>query len=61
MSKKYDAVYARIKQLKNRNEIWRDRKRKKKGLCKKKKKKTIKIWDVNFDNIVISKLVKGAL
>ena len=35
--------------------IWRDRSNKRKVLCCKKR---IKIWDVNIDNIVISKLVK---
>ena len=36
-------------------EFWRDKNSKKTLWCKKKKKK---IWDVNNDNIVISKWVK---
>ena len=40
----------------NNGEIWRERNSKGKVLCC--KKKPIKIWDANVDNIVLSKLVE---
>ena len=39
----------------NNDGIWRERNSKKNVLCR---KKTIEIWDINVDNIVISKLTE---